>query len=101
MIRHIVWWTLKPEALGRNAAENARIVIESSKCLLNIAAARSVDVSAKIQQGTTVPCSVVLVSTHDGPAALDAYKKDPVHVKFAELITAVSDSRNCIDYEIE
>lgn len=101
MIRHIVWWTLKPEANGKDAAANAKIISESWKELRSIASCRSVDVSVKIKAGTTVPCQVVLVSTHDGEKELDAYKKDPVHVKFAEQITAVAASRNCIDYEIE
>lgn len=101
MIRHIVWWTLKKEAQGKTAAENAWQVVQASAMLKGIASARSVDVSGKIEPGTTVPCQIVLVSTHDNSESLDAYKKDPVHVKFAELITAVSDSRNCIDYEIE
>lgn len=101
MIRHIVWWTLKPEANGKSSQENAQLIQRASKTLHGISAARSVDVSTKIQVGTTVPCQLILVSTHDGIKELDEYKKDPVHQKFAELITAAADSRNCIDYEIE
>lgn len=101
MIRHIVWWTLKPAAEGKTAEDNARQIQEASATLGGIATARSVDVSTKIQVGTTVPCQLVLVSTHDSLAALEAYKNDPIHVKFAALIAKASDSRNCIDYEIE
>lgn len=97
MIRHIVWWTLKPEG----AHENAIRIQQASASLRGIAAARSVDVSTRIQAGTTVPCQVVLVSTHDDLARLDEYKKDPLHVKFAELISQCSLTRNCIDYELE
>ena len=30
MIRHIVWWTLKPEAEGRSAAENAEKTVSGT-----------------------------------------------------------------------
>lgn len=95
MIRHIVWWTLKPDQTSRASA-----IQEASKSLKEIAAARSVDVSTHILAGTTTPCQVVLVSTHDSEKALEDYKKDPIHLKFAELITEAAQSRNCIDYEL-
>ena len=38
MIRHIVWWTLKPEAQGRPAAENARLIKEQGLALLDLRA---------------------------------------------------------------
>ena len=34
MVRHIVWWTLKPEAEGRTAAENAKLIKQRLDCLL-------------------------------------------------------------------
>lgn len=101
MIRHIVWWTLKPAADGKSASEIARTVQLASAPLREISSVRSVDVSAKIEPSSTVPCQVILVSTHDSMADLEAYKKDPVHMRFAQLITAVAASRSCIDYELE
>lgn len=95
MIRHMVWWTLKPEC-----ADQAQAIQKASETLKSISAARSVDVSTRILSGTTLPCQVVLVSTHAGEKELDEYKKDPAHVKFAQLITEAANSRNCIDYEI-
>lgn len=100
MIRHIVWWTLKPEAMGKKAHENAIEAKEQSKMLHGIAFAQSIEVSITIEPSTTVPAQVVLMSAHADMAALNAYKNDPAHVKFAELITAISDSRNCIDYQV-
>lgn len=95
MLRHIVWWTLKPDC-----AHKAVEIQEASASLKTIATVSSVDVSIRILPGTTMPCQVILVSTHDGAQALEEYKQDPVHVKFAKLITAAAESRNCIDYEI-
>lgn len=34
MIRHIVWWTLKPEAEGRSAAENAELMKKAARGLI-------------------------------------------------------------------
>ena len=33
MIRHIVWWTLKPEAEGRTAAENPALMKQRAEAL--------------------------------------------------------------------
>ena len=33
MVRHIVWWTLKPEAEGRTAAENAKLIKQRLEAL--------------------------------------------------------------------
>lgn len=100
MIRHIVWWTLKKEADGRSAEENGKHLEDASAVLHGIPGVESVEVSAQIQPSSTVPAQVVLTSTHEDMAALEAYKNDPVHIKFAQLITSLSDSRNCIDYEM-
>ena len=34
MVRHIVWWTLKPEAEGRTAAENAKLIKQRLEALM-------------------------------------------------------------------
>ena len=36
MVRHIVWWTLKPEAEGRTAAENAKLIKQRLEALRGI-----------------------------------------------------------------
>lgn len=100
MIRHIVWWTLKPHAEGRTAAENALRIEEASAMLHGMPNVLSVEVSAKVQPSSTVPAQVVLMSSHEDVAAMEAYKADPVHLKFAALISVVCESRNCIDYAV-
>lgn len=95
MLRHIVWWTLKPGCEGQ-----AEAIQKASASLKSIGPVRDVDVSTRILPGTTVQCQVILVSTHDGEQALEEYKRDPIHVQFAQLITAAAESRSCIDYEI-
>lgn len=101
MIRHIVWWTLKEHSHGRSAVENARHIQEASAMLYGMPELISVEVSAKVQPSTTVPAQVVLFSTHKDMEALESYKNNPVHLKFAEMVTELSNSRNCIDYAVE
>lgn len=101
MIRHIVWWTLKEHSHGRSAAENAWHIQQASAMLHGMPEVISVEVSAKVQPSSTVPAQVVLFSTHNNMEALEAYKNNPVHLKFAEMVTELSLTRNCIDYAVE
>lgn len=101
MIRHIVWWTLKEKAEGRTAEENAWRLEELSVMLRGMSSVRTLEVSSKIEPGTTVPAQFVLVSTHDDRDALKSYAADPVHLEFAAIVKAVAQERNAIDYETE
>lgn len=99
MIRHIVWWTLKPEAMGCTAAENAKKVKEMGDALMGaVPTLRSLEISIDVQAGTTVPAQVVLSSTHDDLAGLKAYAVHPRHLALVDLIKTVTDSRQAIDY---
>lgn len=101
MVRHIVWWTLKEQANGRTAVENAWHIQQASAMLHGMPALISVEVSAKVQPSTTVPCQVVLMSTHKDMEDLQKYKDNPVHLQFAKMVTELSTSRNAIDYALD
>lgn len=101
MIRHIVWWTLKPEAEGRSAEENACKIKEMGLGLLGkVPALKSIEISHEIPETTTVPAHVVLISTHDDMAGLKAYAEHPEHQVLVALVKAVTDSRQAIDVVI-
>lgn len=101
MIRHIVWWTLKEEAEGRSAAENAQRLVDASAILQGISSVRAVEVSCSIQPTSTVPAQVVLQSVHDDMAALKSYADDPLHLEFAAKVKAVCASRQALDYAVD
>lgn len=101
MIRHIVWWELKEHAEGHSAAENAWRIEQVSAMLHGLPSLLSVEVSSKIQPSSTVPCQLVLTTTHKTMEDLAEYRTDPVHVQFVSLINAVCSSRNVIDYGFE
>ena len=65
MIRHIVWWTLKPEAEGRSAAENAELMKKAARGLIGkIPGLLSLDISGTVLGTSTMPAELVLHSTH-------------------------------------
>ena len=82
MVRHIVWWTLKPEAEGRTAAENAKLIKQRLEALMGqIPSLKSLEVSYDLAEG------------------LKAYAEHPAHVAVGkELIKLVTESRQAIDY---
>ena len=92
MVRHIVWWTLKPEAEGRTAAENAKLIRQ-------IPSLKSLEVSYDLLPTCTMPVNVILMTTHDDAEGLKAYAEHPAHVAVGkELIKLVTESRQAIDY---
>lgn len=101
MIRHIVWWTLKDEADGHTAGENAQRIKTMGEALLEkVPSLKSIEIGIDIKESTTLPAQVVLVSTHDDLAGLKAYAEHPEHLKLGELVKATTTSRQAIDYEI-
>ena len=101
MLRHIVWWTLKDEAEGFTADQNAARVKEASAILSTIPGVITVEVSIEVAEATsTVPARIVLQSAHADADALKAYADHPIHLEFAKLIKAVCSSRQALDYYI-
>lgn len=100
MIRHLVWWTLKPEAEGRTAAENAKLMKERLEALMGeVPSLKSIEVSYEFLPSSTLPVQVILMSTHEDAAGLKAYAEHPKHVAVgAELVKLVTETRQAIDY---
>ena len=81
MVRHIVWWTLKPEAEGRTAAENAKLIKQRLEALMGqIPSLKSLEVSYDFLPTCTMPVNVILMTTHDDAEGLKAYAEHPAHV---------------------
>lgn len=98
MIRHIVWWTMKSHTAGQTAADNANFLLEASAELHGNANVKSLEVAAKIEPTSTVKAELVLTCLFDDLAALEAYKADPVHQRFAKLVEERTETRNCLDF---
>lgn len=100
MIRHLVWWDLKPEADGHNAVDNAKRLKEQGEAMMGqIPGLVSIEISYSILPSSSIPVSVILHTTHPDADALAVYAGHPVHVAFGGLVKTVTENRRCIDYE--
>ncbi len=101
MVRHIVWWELKPEVNGISAAENAKKFKVLGEALAGkIQGLQHIEISHEIKDTTTLTANIVLQSTHDSFEDLAVYAMHPEHLKFGEFVKKVTSSRSAIDYEI-
>ena len=101
MIKHIVWWTLKPEADGRSAAENARRIKEMGEALAGkIPGLLSIEISTVIKESSSMAAAVALQSAHHTVKELQEYAVHPLHLALVDVIKVCTDGRQCLDYEI-
>ncbi len=100
MIRHIVMWTLKDSAEGAGKASNARRMKELLEALpARIPFVRELAVGIDVFAATP-PCDVVLSTSFDTRADLDAYQVNPDHLAVVAFIKKVVANRNVLDYEL-
>lgn len=100
MVRHIVMWTLKEEAEGKTATENAAKMKEILEALNGrIDGLQQLDVSFDIVDADP-ECHIVLCSDHDDAAALDHYQSHPEHQACVAFVKKVAASRKALDYQI-
>ncbi|WP_309477000.1 Dabb family protein [Trinickia acidisoli] len=100
MIRHIVMWKLKEAAEGATRTENAvklKALLEGCRDIVPGILHLEVGLSAPGLDSTS---DVVLVSDFADKAALDAYQVHPTHQALKQFVTAVRESRECVDYEV-
>lgn len=99
MLTHIVWWTLKPEADGKSAAENAALLRERLEKLQGLVPSlKGISVGLRVQNTSTETADLVLVTRHDDAAGLAAYAAHPEHLAVGDILKNVVLSRKCIDF---
>ncbi|MEA4857598.1 MAG: Dabb family protein [Solidesulfovibrio sp.] len=102
MIKHIVMWTLKDEAEGRDKAANAA---EMKARLLALPArlplARELEVAIGGDIFASVPpTDIVLYTTFDSKEDLQAYAVHPLHLEVVDFIKKVVAERRVVDIEV-
>lgn len=98
MIKHIVMWKLKPEALGATAEENARkmkVMLEALRGRIDVL--RHLEVSHDIRESAP-ECDVVLYSEFESMEDLATYATHPEHLECVAFIKQVVTTRNVLDY---
>ena len=102
MIRHIVMWTLKEEAGGRDKAANAA---EMKARLLALRGRIPLAVELEVAVGEAIfaavpPTDIVLATTFRTREDLQAYAVHPLHMEVVEFIKKVVAERRVVDYEL-
>ncbi|MEA5087376.1 Dabb family protein [Solidesulfovibrio sp.] len=101
MITHIVMWTLKDAAEGRDKAANAA---EMKARLLALPAKVPLVLEMRVAEGgdifAAVPATdIVLYTTFRNKEDLQTYAVHPLHVEVVEFIKKVAAERRVVDFE--
>jgi hypothetical protein len=100
MVKHIVSWKLKDTAEGRDKAANILYMKELLLSLQEkIRYMKSIEVGINSIHADASNSDIILITTHKSFNDLEAYQKHPEHVKVAEIIGKLRESRSCIDFE--
>lgn len=100
MIKHIVFWQLKEEALGKSKAENMALVKAKLMACANLVPGIVEFEVGLAGQGLECTYDVALYSVFESKAALDAYQVHPEHEAIKGFIGEVRSARQCMDYEV-
>lgn len=99
MVKHIVWWTLKPQAEGCNAKENASKLKGMLDKLQNLDCVQHLEAIVDFLPSSTEEVDILLLSVHENEAALREYAGHPDHVEVAEFVRKIATARKAIDYK--
>lgn len=100
MIKHIVFWTLKPDADGRSAHANALEIKSRAEALVGrIPGLLHLEVGIDFSR-TDSSADVALYSEFPDRESLDAYQTHPEHLALVDFLGAVRETRTVVDYEI-
>lgn len=99
MVKHIVVWKLKENALDRTKAENSLAVKRGLEGLAGkIPGLVSIEANINANPKETA-ADLVLVCEFSSWEALELYQKHPDHLVVADLIGQVREDRKCVDWE--
>ncbi len=98
MIKHVVMWKLKSEALNNSKEENAKLICEKLTALYGIIP-EIVDIEVGINENGG-DFDVILISQFKSFEDLKTYDIHPEHQKAKAFIVEVAQTREAIDYTI-
>jgi hypothetical protein len=100
MVKHIVMWQLKAEALGNPRSANAELVKEKLEALKGvIPGLLTVEVGLDFSK-TAASADLVLYAEFEDREALAAYQSHPEHEAVKEFIGDVTEARWVVDYTV-
>ncbi len=100
MIKHIVLWKLKANAEGAGREQNAARMKQELEALKSkIPEIRHIEVGTNLVPSDAA-YDVALYSEFASIQDLDAYQKHPEHLKAADFVGKIRESRVVVDYEV-
>jgi len=100
MLKHIVLFKLKDHAEGRSKMENADTIKNDLEALIGkILQLRRMEVGINCVPGEAA-YDVAIYSEFVNEADLNIYAKHPEHVRVAEFVGKVRESRAVVDYVV-
>lgn len=100
MVRHIVLWSLKPEARGRSKRENALLIKQQLESLVgSVPGLLRAEVGIDFG-GTGQSFDIALVAEFESREALAGYRDHPAHQAVVTFIREVREERVAVDYEV-
>ena len=100
MIKHIVMWKLKEEALGNSREENAIQLRKRLEALPSkIEQIRGFEVGENFNPAPTA-FDFCLYSVFEDEASLNTYQIHPAHVEVKDFIGGIVEKAVVVDYEI-
>ena len=100
MIRHVVMWKLKDEAEGKNRAENMEWMREHLYALVPvISEIKRMEIGFDVSK-TDASMDVMLLTEFDSLETLRTYAVHPEHVKVADYVRKIVETRVVHDCEL-
>lgn len=101
MIRHIVFFSMKPTALGQNGLANAHIMAEHFRRISKeIPGVFSVELGLNYNNEERF-YEMALNQIFENKQALEDYTSDPRHVAVRDFVRQVIDHRIVVDYDMD
>ena len=99
MLKHVVMWRMKESAEGRTKAQNAIHAKEMLDLLpYKIKEIKNLEVGINVLN-TSPSYDLVLIIDFANILDLQAYQDHPEHVKVADYILKIRETRAVVDYE--
>lgn len=99
MVKHIVMWQLKDEALGKNKRENLEIMREMLLSLEHkIPEIKTIAVGINDKMAVPENFDIALIMDFESFATLETYQKHPEHQKIVAFVKGVRQLRAAVDY---
>jgi hypothetical protein len=100
MVKHIVCWKIKDIAENRSKHENILLLKEKLIALMDLVSViKSLEVGINDPEIDNQNSDIVLITTFDSSADLKVYQTHPEHIKVAEFVMKIRESRACVDFE--